>query len=376
MIDLGRMRKVAVDDSRGTVTAQPGARNTMVYAVLEPHGVAISAGRCPTVAVGGLVLGGGVGFSSRKLGLTCDSLTEAEVVTAAGKRLRCSKRENADLFWALRGGGGGNFGVSTSFTFDTHPVDDVAIYDVEWEWEDAAAVFEAFQQVIERAPDEFSARLGVSRAGGADVSQPPQVSALGQYFGPVSELRELLAPALEAGRVKQQRIERMTFWKAKDYFFHTTPVDSFGVKSAYLDGPLSEEGTRALLRAVERWPGSSNADGAGAAMFASGGAINRVTPAATAFVHREQFALLATEASWTGKDSKEIVAKNLAWIERLADSLAPHVTRYAYQNFIDRSQKDWPTAYYGANLERLSRIKRRYDPDNVFSFEQSIPLAS
>jgi FAD/FMN-containing dehydrogenase len=377
VINLGSMRDVEVDDDAGTVRALPGARNTMIYAGLQPHGVAISAGRCPTVAVGGLVLGGGIGFSSRKLGLTCDHLIEAEIVTADGELRRCSDRENADLFWALRGGGGGNFGVCTSYTFETRPVSDVAIYDVAWEWRDAADVWAAFQGVIEAAPDEFSARVGVGAAGDPATGEAgdPSISILGQYFGPVDELEDILSPALRAGRTSKRLIEARTFWQAKDYFFDNVPKDRFAVKSAYLDQPLADAGIETLLAAVESWPGSSNTDGAGAAMFASGGAINRVAPAETAFVHRDQFAVLATESTWTGDDPEATVDANVAWIEDLASALAPYVSGSAYQNFIDRSQPDWERAYYGTNLERLSEVKRRYDPEDLFSFEQSIPLA-
>ena len=131
-----------------------------------------------------------------------------------------------------------------------------------------------------------------------------------------------------------------------------------------------------LLRAVERWPGSHNEDGAGAAMFASGGAINRVPADATAFVHRNDFAVLATETEWTPQDSRRTVARGLAWIEELADGLRPHTTGAAYQNFIDRSQPNWQNAYYGRNFKRLTEVKRRYDRGNVFRFQQSIPRAA
>ncbi len=376
VVNVGGMRAVSVDDARGTVTAQPGARNTTIYSALQPHGVAISAGRCPTVAIGGLVLGGGIGFSSRKLGLTCDHLIEAQIVTAEGRLLTCNERKNSDLFWALRGGGGGNFGVCTSYTFVTNPVSDVTLYDISWEWADAPAVFEAFQQVMQLAPAEFSGRLGVGRAGDPRTGgkKAPTVSVLGQYFGPKHELVDLLAPALRAGRIKKQLIARRTFWQAKEYFFKTTPEIAYEVKSAYLDRPLNGQGVDVLLRAVERWPGSRNPDGAGAAMFASGGAINRVPADATAFVHRNSFAVLATETEWTPRDSRRTVRSGLAWIEQLADELGPHTNGSAYQNFIDRAQPHWQAAYYGRNFKRLTKVKRRYDPANVFRFQQSIPL--
>jgi FAD/FMN-containing dehydrogenase len=377
VVNVGGMREVAVNDADGTVRVQPGASNVRIYTALQPHGVTISAGRCPTVAIGGLVLGGGIGFSSRKLGLTCDHLIAAEVVTADGQLLRCSEREHVDLFWALRGGGGGNFGVCTSFTLMTKPVDHVTLYDIEWDWADAAVVFEAFQDVISRAPDEFSARIGVGRAGNPQTggAQAPVISALGQFFGSQKDLAELLAPALRVGRIKKKLIARRTFWQAKDYLLHTTPRTAYAVKSAYLDGPLSDRGIDVLLRSVERWPGSHNGDGAGAALFASGGAINRVPANATAFVHRDKFAVLATEAEWTPQDSPRTVARNLSWIEGLAAGLQPHVSGSAYQNFMDRSQPDWQNAYYGKNFRRLTEIKRRLDPGNLFRFAQSIPLS-
>jgi FAD/FMN-containing dehydrogenase len=374
VINLGSMRGVEVAADEGTVTAQPGARNTMIYAGLEPHGVAISAGRCPTVAVGGLVLGGGIGFSSRKLGLTCDHLVEADIVTADGNLLRCSEKRNSDLFWALRGAGGGNFGVCTRYVFETRPVGDVSIYDVSFDWRDAEAVFAAFQAIVETAPNEFSARVGVGIPGTPRGGRGrPQISILGQFFGPAAELREILAPVLAVGRPSKELIEDRTFWEAKDYFFDNVPTEAFSVKSAYLDRPLGEAGVAALLRAVERWPGSSNPDGAGAALFASGGAINEVAPGATAFVHRRQFAVLATESTWSSHDPAKVAKANVRWLEDLGGALAPHVSGSAYQNFIDRSQPDWQRAYYGQNLERLVKIKRRYDPEGLFAFAQGIP---
>lgn len=376
VINLGQMRRVEVIEAAGTLRVEPGARNTDVYRGLQPHGVAISAGRCPTVAIGGLVLGGGIGFSSRKLGLTCDSLIEAEVVTADGEQLRVNADRDPDLFWALRGGGGGNFALSTSFHFATKPVGDVTLYDITWDWDDAADVFEAFQRVIAGAPDEFSARLGAGRAGkpASGEASPPSVSALGQYFGPERELLELLDPALTVARPTASLIEPRTFWQAKNYLFHTTPRGFWATKSSYLDRPLSGDGVDALLRKIEELPGSRNRDGAGIAIFGSGGAINRVAADATAFVHRDAFALMASEVSWSAADPEPTVQANLGWLDAFAEAMSPHVSGAAYQNFIDRSQPDWQQAYYGENLARLTEVKRAYDPDDVFSFEQSIPL--
>jgi FAD binding domain/Berberine and berberine like len=372
LVDLSRMTAVAVRSDPATVDVRPGARNTGIYAALQPHGVAISAGRCPTVAVSGLALGGGFGFSSRHLGLTSDALLETDVVTADGRILTCNERQNADLFWACRGGGGGNFGINTRFVFRTAPVSDVTLYDLTWKWRDARKALAALQDVIGEMPDEWSCRIGFGSSGnGGRTTQ--KVRALGQFFGPKRDLLSILDPLLSAARPTEQLIARRTFWQAKNYFFDTTPIGRFAVKSNYVSRPFSSEGIDTIVSAVERWPGSSNEDGGGVALFAWGAAINRVAPDATAFVHRDALFLMAYDTAWGPHDPRRVVDANVHWLARLEADIAPHVSGFSYQNFIDRSLEDWKHAYYGANLERLVRVKRKYDPDHFFHFEQGIP---
>jgi hypothetical protein len=151
------------------------------------------------------------------------------------------------------------------------------------------------------------------------------------------------------------------------------PAGKFASKSRFLAGPLPGPGIETAIARVERWPGSTNPGGAGVTIFAWGGAIGRVDPAATAFVHRDVAFLMDNETSWTARDSPRLVAANLDWLEATYHALAPFGTRQAYQNFIDPALADWKTAYYGANLGRLMRVKHRYDADDVFRFAQSIP---
>lgn len=374
LIDLGRMRRVVVDDDTGVATVQAGARNTGVYNGLQPYEAAISAGRCPTVAIGGLVLGGGIGFSSRKLGLTCDSLRETEIVTADGRILTCNERENEDLFWACRGGSGGNFGVNVSYTFQATPVKDVSIYDLQWDLRDGEKVLPALQDVVLQAPDDFSCRMGGGRPGKDGGGRgPANANALGQYFGPREELLEILEPVLHLAEPTKRVIEDKTFWQAKDYFFHNTPIDRFQVKSAFVQKTLPEQGIEELLRYVDRWPGSSNEDGGGFAMFALGGAISSIPREKTAYAHRDSRFLLAIDSSWASSDSQRTGQENVDWVEGFADGMRPYTSGYAYQNFIDRSQADWARAYYGDNLDRLVRTKRLRDPEDFFRFRQSVP---
>ena len=371
LVTVKPMRAVEVDDAGATAIVAAGARNVDIYDALQPHEMAISAGRCPSVGVSGLVLGGGFGFSSRRLGLTCDALLETEIVTADGALHRCSATENPDLFWALRGAGGGNLGINTSFTFRTDPVTNVTLYDLRWSFADAPQVMAALQAVLMGAPNTLSCRMGAGNTGRRGGN--PTFGALGQYFGPPDELRAILAPAFAAAAPQQELLESRTFWEAKTYFFHSTPKGQFAVKSAFLDEPLGPNGVETLLSWIARWPGSRNDDGGGAAIFAWGGAVAGPAPTDTAFVHRGPAFLMAMDTSWTARDSARTAAANRRWLQGLGAAMAPYASGAAYQNFIDPTQRDPLGAYYGANLERLVTVKRAVDPSNVFTYPGAIP---
>jgi FAD/FMN-containing dehydrogenase len=368
VISLARMNSVRVDRDARTITLGPGALNRDLYAALAGTGLAAPSGRCPTVAISGLLLGGGFGFSSRHLGLTCDQLLHTDVVTASGVVLRASPRSHQDLMWACQGGGGGNFGVNTSYTLQAIPVGAVSVYRLGWPWRQASAALSAVLGLMAAAPDTLSCRIGL------EVSATRRgVSAIGLYFGPARELAGLLAPVFAAVWPTEQQIEDRSYAGAQQFLAHSAPAGAFASKSRYLLAPLADAGIETAIRWLERWPGSTNPGGAGMTIFAWGGAIGRVDPAATAFVHRDAAFLLDTETSWTARDSPRAVAAGLDWVEGFYRALGPYATRQAYQNFIDPSLAGWQTAYYGTNLRRLIEVKRRYDPDDVFRFPQSIP---
>jgi FAD/FMN-containing dehydrogenase len=372
LVDFDLLKKVSVDRGTGVVTVEPGARNTDIYDGLQPYGVAFSAGRCPTVAVSGLTLGGGFGFSSRHIGLTSDALLETEIVTAAGDVLTCNEHENADLFWACRGGGGRNFGINTSFTFRSWPVDYVSLYDFSWDWKHAREVIAALQEVVRDAPTEWSMRIGIG-ASGRPGAVTPSIEALGQFFGPPRELESILDPVVARFWPTKRLLAKRTFWQAKTYLYDTTPAGRYGVKSNYVTKEFPEQGIDVLARSVERWPGSGNPGGGGIALFAWGGKVATVAPGATAFVHRHPGFLMAYDTAWAASDPQSVADANLEWLSRLASDIAPYVSRQAYQNFIDSTLEDWQQAYYAENFERLKRVKAKYDPDDVFRFRQGIP---
>jgi FAD/FMN-containing dehydrogenase len=368
VLDLRGLGQVCVDPSTALVTVGGGARMKAIYAELQCHNLIFPLGNSDDVGIGGLTLGGGVGAVSRALGLTCDSLVETDVVLADGTMLTCSETENADLFWACRGGGGGNFGVNTSFTFQARPVLDPSTCLLLWHWEHATVVLATMQEIMHRAPDLFAARIGVSRAAGEDGV----VSVIGQHLGPAAELRDFLGPALAIATPYRVDISDRTYWEAADFLRHTTAGGAFAVRTRCAPRPLSEAGLRTMVTAVDKWPGSSNPDGAGAALFTWGGAINKVPATETAFPHRDVLFLISMDTSWNTDDSPEVMQDNLRWLTGLHQDTGEFATDAAYVNFTDPDLPDWRSAYHGPNLARLAEVKRRYDPDRVFGFPQAI----
>jgi FAD binding domain/Berberine and berberine like len=378
VISLAPLKSVRVDRGQLTVTAGAGARNHDLYAGLRGTGVALPAGRCPTVGLGGQLLGGGFGFSGRHLGMTCDQLLETELVTASGEIVTVTRASHPDLFWACQGGGGGNFGINTRFTLRATPVGPVSVYRLEWPWGQAAAALDAVLTLMSHAPAALSCRVGLDvRGGGPVAGGAPQrgVSALGLYFGPGRELAELLAPVVAAARPAAREIEDRDYVSAQAFLARNVPFGRFASRSRFLRRALPAAGIDTAIRRVERWPGSANAAGGGVTLFAWGGRISQVRPAATAFVHRDAAFLLDAETTWTDKDSPRVVSAGLEWLDGTYRALRPFGTPQAYQNFIDPALADWQSAYYGANLHRLQQVKRNWDPDRAFRFPQAIPDA-
>jgi FAD/FMN-containing dehydrogenase len=364
IVDVSRLHAISVTaDGRAAVGA--GAQLLDVYTALAARSRMIPGGTCPTVGVGGLTQGGGIGLSGRRFGLTCDNLLEATVVLADGTVVVANARQHQDLFWALRGGGGGNFGIVTRLVFRTHPASNVTTYSLEWPWSDAKQVVQAWQQLAPHAPDELASVLNVSAAAGGGAS----ITSAGQFFGSEAALRSLLAPLASAGSPSRYTTTPRTFLGAVHYFAGGGGGRStFAAKSSICNAAFSSAGIDALLHQIESKETSGT--GSGIVLLDSwGGAINRIAKAKTAFVHRDALFSLQYLAYWS---ASEAAAPNVAWLRRCHAAMRPYVSAFAYQNYIDPDLLTWPHAYYGSNLPRLQQVKRRYDPHNVFHFKQSI----
>lgn len=367
VVDLRGLGKVSADGSSGLVTAAGGASMAAVYAALEPEGIAFALGNGASVGIGGLTLGGGSAATSRAFGLTADALVATTVVTADGEVLVCDAQHNADLFWACRGGGGGNFGINVSFTYRAFPVAGASTCLLLWDGADAPKVFAVLQEVMRQAPQECSIRLGLSTTG-----EGITVSAVGMHLGSAAELRDLLDPVLSVARPLREDIADRTFWEAKDYLAHETSEGAFAARTNFAVDPLPPEAVADVLARLASWPGGGNPDGGGFALFGWGGAVNAVGAADTAFVHRHANYLVSMDTSWADRDGPQAVAAHLRWLAELREAVAPYVAEGAYVNFTDPDLEDWRTAYYGANYPRLVEVKRRVDPDRLFRFPQAV----
>src|SRR3954469_80316 len=264
VIDVSRMSAVSVRGQTAVVGA--GAQLIDVYSRLAAQGVTIPAGSCPTVGVAGLALGGGHGFASRKPGLTCDNVKSLQVVTAAGDVLTCDATHHPDLYWASRGGGGGNFGVATSFTFRVHPVSNVATYSIEWPWAQVRQAIAAWQAFAPHAPDELFSVCDLLATDPGPASARAHVVSSGQYFGTEADLRTLIAPLASTGTPLTVSTRTRTYMDAVLFFAgcsgetvgqcHLSPRgtvarSTFKAKSDYVRTPLPAAAVDTLVQAVE-----------------------------------------------------------------------------------------------------------------------------
>lgn len=368
LLSLARMRQVRVDTAAGTVTVQGGARNADVLAALGGTDLLLPGGRCATVGVGGLTLGGGIGFATRPYGLSCDSLISTVVATADGRLATCDENTNADLFWACRGGAGGNFGVNTSFTFRLHPVPGATVYNFAWDRRYAATVLKEFSDLT--AEPAYSRTLGAQY--GIHTGAEPTVYGQGLYYGDRTELEGILRPLLLAAPPATQFIEERKIWPAMGYFYATPSGNPYGTKSIVTPKLLTNDIIDRLVARIDAFPAGSPASSASVSFFAMGGADTAVKPGDTAYVHRDAHFIMSLTAYWGDTDFTEVRDTNLAWLDTLYQEMSADLGTSAYQNFPDGELKQWWTAYYGANYDRLVQVKQKYDPELLFRYPQAV----
>ena len=379
LIDVTPMSGISVSGRIATVSA--GARLGEVYEALYEHGVTIPAGCGPSVGVTGLTLGGGIGVLGRRYGLTCDRLLGAQVVLADGRVIDCDQERDTDLFWALRGAGGGNFGVVTSLVFDTVPAPDTTVFYLAWPFGHAAALAGTWQEWAPFAPDDVDATLRLT--AGAEA-EPAQVELIGAVLGSEAHAARHLDAFVSRAPVTPASawFGQMTYPAAKRHLDHIDQhrqsrlrePDRPGhlyAKSEFFRRPLDRQTIMALADGFS--PDVAGARSREVTFMPWGGAYNRVAPDATAFPHRIELFLVQhlLEADPDIPEAQHEPGRS--WLSRSWALLHRSGSGGVYPNFPDPELPDWGQAYYGENYRRLQHVKAAYDPGNVFTFHQSLP---
>ncbi len=379
IIDVSEMSQVHINADRTEAVIGAGIAMEDLLETLGDSGVTIPAATGPTVGLAGLTLGGGFGVTSRKWGLTCDNLLDVALVLADGKVVHANEEENPDLFWACRGGGGGNFGIATAFTFRLHKVNNVVVYTIGWGWDQFEALVGRWQTWAPQVDDGLSAGLALLTTG--------SISMYGQYTADDEELprfSSLLQPLFEAAPPISVSIQTVPQLIGSRILLQLDPTNPMQLLEAHSDeqifkstsalayAPFSPDVIAMMKQYLEQAPTLDCAPSQPSMvqLLAGGGYPSRIAPEATAVFWRQAQFVVQFDAYWT---SPADGSKTIAWIEAFRQAMQPY-TRGAYVNYQDDSLQDWLRLYYGDNLERLVKIKQEYDPKNFFNFPQSIPL--
>jgi FAD/FMN-containing dehydrogenase len=371
VIDLSAMRGIHVDPQARTARAQPGINWGDLDRETQLFGLATPGGLVSTTGVAGLTLGGGFGWLSRKYGFTVDNLRSVDLVTADGRFLTASATENADLFWGVRGGGG-NFGVVTSFEFQLHPVGPTVMAGmVLHPMEQAHEVLRFYREYTATAPEEVGT-LALMRIAPPTPFLPqhihgkPVVGIAACYAGSIEEGERVVRPIKEFGTPVVDLIGPKPYIQHQKLFDAANPPGrQYYWKSDYLPG-LSDEAIETGITYARRLSSPLTV----ILIFQLGGAISRIAESATAASHRDAAYVLNIQSSWL--EPKEAV-QHIQWTREFWMAMRPYSTGGVYMNFLTADEgEERIRAAYGTNYERLVALKNTYDPTNLFRMNQNI----
>jgi FAD/FMN-containing dehydrogenase len=370
MIDFSKMRTVRVDAGKRLAQVEPGATLNDVDRATQDHGLATPLGINSTTGIAGLTLGGGFGWLTRKYGMTIDNLVSVDLVMANGAPIRASDRENPDLFWAVRGGGG-NFGVVTGFEFKLHPVGP-EVYSglLVFPFSQARQVIEKYREFVKTAPEELNVWVVLRKAPPlpflpASVHGKEIVALAVFYAGSASDGRKLVEPLHRFGDTHGEHIGLQPYTQWQQAF---DPLLTPGARNYWKSHNFTEIRDGAL-DAVLRYAGRLPTPQCEIFIGLIAGAANRIPAEATAYGQRGTKLVLNVHGRW---DDPADDARCIAWARDFFKASAPYASAGAYVNFMTEDETDRIATAYGPSYARLVQIKRRYDPENIFHMNQNI----
>jgi FAD/FMN-containing dehydrogenase len=370
VIDLSGMKGVRVDTKNRTVRAEGGATWGDVDHATHAFGLAVPGGVISTTGIGGLTLGGGIGYLARKYGLSCDNMISADVVTADGGFVTASAQENADLFWALRGGSG-NFGVVTSFEFRAHPVSTIFAGAILYPVEKSGDALRMYRDFMAQAPDDVNAFFAYLIVPPA----PPFPEHLHNktvcgivccYLGPTEKAEQAVRPLREFGPPLFEMVGPMPFPMLQSMFDALLPA---GLQQYWKADFLNDLNDGVIDANVKYGPAVPTFNTA-VHIYSVSGAVHKVGKSDVAFAYRDANFVQVIAAVYPDPAD---TPKNKAWVRDYWSALHPHSAGGAYVNMMGEDEtEDQVRASYGQNYARLAEIKRKYDPTNLFHMNQNI----
>ena len=370
MINLSQMKHVVVDAVAKTVKVEAGATIGDLDQETQKFNLATPVGIVSKTGIAGLTLGGGIGYLGRKHGLTLDNLISAELVTANGEIVSASKNENSDLFWALRGGGG-NFGVVTSFKFKVYEVGpDVMVAQVFYPIEDAKEVLQFYRAFTKNASDELGGYALVVRVPPVapfpeELQGKTAIAIVACHSGNLEDGKTELNPLQDFGNPFLRAIMPMPFLTLQTNFDPGVPNGMRYYWKAHYMNDLTDEAIDVFVNHTNHLPGPLSIVG----FEPFGGAINRVNKEATAFVERSASYVLGIWSGWVDPNNDE---KNIDWSRDLHQKMTAFASGGVYSNYLDHDDANQINSSFGTNYTRLQEVKRKYDPNNFFSINHNI----
>lgn len=376
VIDVGEMKELKVDKETNIVTLQPGLNNLELYSQLFKQGLTHVGGTCSEVGISGLILSGGMGPLLRKKGLSCDNLISVDIVDANGKILHATKdNEHKDLFWATCGGGGGNFGVITSMEIKVYPATEVTWFNIGWDWDQPIdLIINEWQNFFEKQDRNWFSHLDLwAKAFPSKKLNKQPIQALGIFSGSPEEARKQLQPLLSIGKSNSEVIELVDWKKAIKLFEDSTAVfltdkPEYKSSGAFAKNNLSKEAVKIITETLQESPSPF----LNVLFSTMGGAMADISSTDTAFFYRDTKYFINYTTQWLKENEDQ---NQKAELTSLRERLLPY-TIGDYVGNPDPDLKDYLTSYYGENVTRLESVKCKYDPENIFQFEQSIPPSS
>lgn len=374
VIDVSEMKKIHIDQLTNIATIEPGLNNVELYGKLFEYGLTHVGGTCSEVGLSGLVLSGGMGPLIRRVGLTCDSLLSIDMVDAHGKIIQATKdNEHKDLFWATCGGGGGNFGVITRMQIQTYPAHKVTWFNIGWHWDQPIErVMAEWQNFFAKPERNWFSHLDLwAKSFPKEELKKAPVKVLGVFWGTPEEAKQQLDRLLKIGAPHVVEIEALNWHQAIKRIEESTAVfltnkPEYKSSGAFAMQPLPAEALKTIHHTLKESPSPL----LNVLLFSMGGAAAERKPTDTAYFYRDARFFINYSIQWLKKDEDQ---KQKLELKDLRNHLLPY-TVGDYVGNPDPDIKDYMQAYYGENARRLKAIKRKYDPENLFNFEQSIPL--